>query len=102
MCYVKKIILTAQLPCAMLYTNAKMNLSVLLCIDGTEAGSRESRMENQSETDDHDMMKIGPLSARSGVSRSSIHHYLNLGLLPKPVTAGLNIHLYGPAPPDDS
>ena len=51
-------------------------------------------MEKQPQDEQQYMMKIGQLSARSGVSRSSIHHYLNVGLLPKPVIAGLNIHLY--------
>ena len=39
-------------------------------------------------------MKIGQLAKDSGVSRSSIHHYLNIGLLGEPIRAGLNLHLY--------
>lgn len=40
------------------------------------------------------LMKIGQLSAASGVSRSSIHHYLSIGLLGEPIRTGLNLHLY--------
>lgn len=43
------------------------------------------------------LMKIGQLSLASGVSKSSIHHYLNIGLLDEPIRAGLNLHLYGPS-----
>lgn len=39
-------------------------------------------------------MKIGALSSVSGVSRSTIHHYLNMGLLPEPVRTGLNLCMY--------
>ena len=42
-------------------------------------------------------MKIGQLSQESGIKKSLIHHYLNLGLLPKPVQAGLTVHLYDEA-----
>ncbi len=40
------------------------------------------------------LMKIAQLSQESGIKKSLIHHYLNLGLLPKPVQAGLTVHLY--------
>ena len=39
-------------------------------------------------------MKIARLSEESGFSRSSIHHYLNIGLLHAPQKAGLNLSLY--------
>ncbi|MEW6262384.1 MAG: TetR family transcriptional regulator [Thermodesulfobacteriota bacterium] len=39
-------------------------------------------------------MKIGRLVRESGVNRSTIHYYLNLGLLPKPIPAGLNVFFY--------
>ena len=51
-------------------------------------------MDRQTKTNPRNPMKIGRLAALSGINRSSIHHYLNLGLLPKPDTAGLNIHFY--------
>jgi AcrR family transcriptional regulator/predicted DNA-binding transcriptional regulator AlpA len=40
------------------------------------------------------LMKIGQLSQESGIKKSLIHHYLNLGLLPKPVQAGFALRLY--------
>ena len=39
-------------------------------------------------------MKASELSRESGMSRSAIHYYLNLGLLQRPAKAGLNLHLY--------
>ena len=57
---------------------------------------RKPGLNGPDKIDEKNMMKIGQLSAASGVGRSTIHHYLNLGLLPKPETAGLNVHLYGP------
>ncbi len=44
--------------------------------------------------DDPGLMKIARLSEESGFSRSSIHHYLNIGLLHSPHKAGLNLSLY--------
>lgn len=41
-----------------------------------------------------EFMKIARLSEESGFSRSSIHHYLNIGLLHAPQKAGLNLSLY--------
>lgn len=40
-------------------------------------------------------MRIGDLSKRSGVSRYSIHHYLRLGLLPKPLRKNQTMAYYG-------
>ncbi len=40
------------------------------------------------------LMKIGQLSQESGIKKSLIHHYLNLGLLPKPLQEGLAVRLY--------
>jgi AcrR family transcriptional regulator len=39
-------------------------------------------------------MKIAELCRRSGFTRSTVHHYLNLGLLHSPQKAGLNLSLY--------
>jgi AcrR family transcriptional regulator len=40
-------------------------------------------------------MKIAELERVSGVSRSTIHHYLNIGLLPRPEVRGSKLHLFG-------
>jgi AcrR family transcriptional regulator len=40
-------------------------------------------------------MKIAELERVSGVHRSTIHHYLNVGLLPRPRVAGPKLHLFG-------
>lgn len=40
-------------------------------------------------------MKIAELSRRSATHRSTIHHYLDLGLLPPPETVGPKLHLFG-------
>lgn len=40
-------------------------------------------------------MKIAELVRRSHVGRSTIHHYLNIGLLPPPRVSGVKLHLYG-------
>jgi AcrR family transcriptional regulator len=42
-------------------------------------------------------MKIAELVRRSGVARSTVHHYLNLGLLPPPLRRGPKLHLYSDA-----
>jgi len=39
-------------------------------------------------------MKISQLERESGISKSTIHYYLNLGLLPRPLHQGLNLQLY--------
>jgi len=39
-------------------------------------------------------MKIAQLCRRSGFTRSTIHHYLNIGLLHSPQKTGLNLSLY--------
>jgi AcrR family transcriptional regulator/predicted DNA-binding transcriptional regulator AlpA len=39
-------------------------------------------------------MKIGRLSKVSGLSRSTIHHYMNVGILHKPSKTGLNLFVY--------
>lgn len=39
-------------------------------------------------------MKIAQLSRESGLTRSTIHHYVNIGLLHKPRQEGLNLHLF--------
>ncbi len=41
-------------------------------------------------------MKIAALARASGTSRSTIHHYRNLGLLPPPERRGPKLHVYGP------
>ncbi|MEZ4452020.1 MAG: TetR family transcriptional regulator [Nannocystaceae bacterium] len=41
-------------------------------------------------------MKIAELCRVSGVRRSTVHHYLNLGLLPPPRTLGPRLHHFGP------
>ena len=40
-------------------------------------------------------MKIAELARLSGVHRSTIHHYLNVGLLPRPHVAGPKLHWFG-------
>ncbi|WAS90997.1 TetR family transcriptional regulator [Nannocystis punicea] len=40
-------------------------------------------------------MKIAELSRVSGTHRSTIHHYLDLGLLPRPETLGPRLHVFG-------
>ena len=40
-------------------------------------------------------MKIAELARVSGASRSTIHYYLSLGLLPPPVRRGPKLHVYG-------
>jgi AcrR family transcriptional regulator len=40
-------------------------------------------------------MKIAELARVSGVHRSTIHHYLNVGLLPRPRVAGPKLHWFG-------
>ncbi|MCY1064859.1 MerR family transcriptional regulator [Nannocystis sp. RBIL2] len=40
-------------------------------------------------------MKIAELSRVSGTHRSTIHHYLDLGLLPRPETLGPRLHHFG-------
>jgi len=40
------------------------------------------------------LFSMKELSQESGIKKSSIHHYLNLGLLPKSVQVGLSLHLY--------
>jgi len=42
-----------------------------------------------------DSMKIAELARVSRVHRSTIHHYLNVGLLPRPRVAGPRLHLFG-------
>jgi AcrR family transcriptional regulator len=42
-----------------------------------------------------DSMKIAELARASGVQRSTIHHYLNVGLLPRPRRAGPKLHWFG-------
>lgn len=39
-------------------------------------------------------MKIARLCKESGLTRSTIHHYLNIGLLHRPLQAGLNLRLF--------
>lgn len=39
-------------------------------------------------------MKIARLCKESGLTRSTIHHYLNIGLLHRPRQAGLNLRLF--------
>jgi len=39
-------------------------------------------------------MKIAQLSKESGLTRSTIHHYVNIGLLHRPRQAGLNLRLF--------
>jgi DNA-binding transcriptional MerR regulator len=41
------------------------------------------------------MMKIGELSERTKVSKQTIHHYINEGVLPKPRKLGVNTADYG-------
>lgn len=40
-------------------------------------------------------MKVAELERATGVPRSTLHHYLNLGLLPPPAVLGPKLHLYG-------
>jgi AcrR family transcriptional regulator len=42
-------------------------------------------------------MKMAELERVSGIGRSTLHHYLNLGLLPPPDARGPKLHLYGRA-----
>lgn len=39
-------------------------------------------------------MSISQLSSASGLSKSTIHHYLKLGLLPPPIKARANLYVY--------
>ncbi len=39
-------------------------------------------------------MKIARLCEESGLTRSTIHHYVNIGLLHRPRQVGLNLHLF--------
>ena len=48
---------------------------------------REMALESQG-------MKIAQLSKESGLTRSTIHHYVNIGLIHRPRQAGLNLHLF--------
>ncbi|MET0594595.1 MAG: TetR family transcriptional regulator [Polyangiaceae bacterium] len=41
------------------------------------------------------LLKIADLERASGVKRSTLHHYLNLGLLPAPERRGPKLHLFG-------
>lgn len=41
-------------------------------------------------------MKIAELSRVTETGRSTIHHYLDLGLIPRPETVGPKLHHYGP------
>ncbi|MDC0671997.1 MerR family transcriptional regulator [Nannocystis radixulma] len=41
-------------------------------------------------------MTIGELSRVGGTYRSTIHHDLDLGLLPRPETLGPRLHHFGP------
>lgn len=45
--------------------------------------------------DGSDVMKIAELARLSGVHRSTIHHYLDVGLLPRPRAAGPKLHWFG-------
>jgi AcrR family transcriptional regulator/predicted DNA-binding transcriptional regulator AlpA len=40
-------------------------------------------------------MKIAQFAWVTGLPRSTIHHYLNLGILPPPLALGPRLHLYG-------
>src|SRR6185503_17591411 len=42
-----------------------------------------------------DSMKIAELARVSGAHRSTIHHYLNVGLLPRPRVVGPRLHWFG-------
>ena len=50
-------------------------------------------MENKNRTMAR-QMKASELCRESGMSRSAIHYYVNLGLLHRPEKVGLNLHLY--------
>jgi DNA-binding transcriptional MerR regulator len=50
-------------------------------------------MENRNRMASR-QMKASELCRESGMSRSAIHYYVNLGLLHRPEKAGLNLHLY--------
>ncbi len=50
-------------------------------------------MENRNRMASR-QMKASELCRESGMSRSAIHYYVNLGLLHRPAKAGLNLHLY--------
>jgi len=52
--------------------------------------TRQSKEKKQAR-----YMKIGQLAEESGTNKSTIHHYLNLGLLPEPYRVGPKRHLYG-------
>ena len=60
-------------------------------LDEREIHVQQERKHRPSKTR---LMKIGQLSQESGIKKSLIHHYLNLGLLPKPLQAGLAVRLY--------
>jgi AcrR family transcriptional regulator len=51
-------------------------------------------MTGTRETKNSQGMKIARLCAESGLTRSTIHHYVNIGLLHRPRQAGLNLHLF--------
>ena len=55
------------------------------------------KLENRSvdkNQRERNYMKISQLVGQSGVNKTTIHYYLNLGLLPEPLRTGLNLQLY--------
>jgi AcrR family transcriptional regulator len=51
-------------------------------------------MARAQETGEQQGMKIAQLCRESGLTRSTIHHYVNIGLLHRPREVGLNLHLF--------
>ena len=53
----------------------------------------DNQPKNAGQRQKHSM-KISQLAYESGINKSTIHHYINFGLLPEPLYAGLNLQLY--------
>ena len=51
-------------------------------------------MTHNKKADRVKQMKIAQLCEESGFKRSTIHYYLNIGLLTPPSKVGLNLSLY--------
>jgi len=51
-------------------------------------------MERAQETTEPEGMKIAQLCRESGLTRSTIHHYVNIGLLHRPRQVGLNLRFF--------
>jgi len=53
-----------------------------------------NEMTRKIKQNGHKQMKISQLCKESGFKRSTIHYYLNIGLLDPPRKVGLNLSIY--------